>query len=153
MNAPATFDPALFLAMGRDVIASQPFAVLLGTEMLALEPGRCEMALDITEQLRQQMGFAHGGVVSYLADNALTFAGGTAMQVPVVTSEYKINYVRPAIGERLIVRARAVHVSRSQAVCQCEIFVVNKGEEKLCAIAQGTIAKAGDPPATSTDSS
>jgi uncharacterized protein (TIGR00369 family) len=147
MNDPAAHDPALFLAMGRDVIARQPFAVLLGTEMLALEPGRCEMALDITEQLKQQMGFAHGGVLSYLADNALTFAGGTAMQVPVVTSEYKINYVRPAVGERLIVRARAVHASKTQAVCSCEIFVVSDGEEKLCAIAQGTIAKAAEPPA------
>jgi uncharacterized protein (TIGR00369 family) len=140
-------DPALFLAMGRDVIAKQPFSVLLGTEMLALEPGRCEMSLAITEELKQQMGFAHGGVVSYLADNALTFAGGTAMQVPVVTSEYKINYVRPAIGERLIVRAKAVHVSKSQAVCQCEVFVVDAGAEKLCALAQGTIVKAAEPSA------
>jgi uncharacterized protein (TIGR00369 family) len=147
MDEPVKFDPALFLAMGREVIAKQPFSVLLGTEMVALEPGRCEMALAITGQLKQQMGFAHGGVVSYLADNALTFAGGTAMQVPVVTSEYKINYLRPAIGERLVARARAAYVSRSQAVCQCDVFVVTGGEEKLCAIAQGTIAKAGEAPA------
>ena len=88
-----------------------PFSVLLGAELHALEPGRCELAVAITDQLKQQMGFAHGGVVSYLADNALTYAGGTAMQAPVVTSEYKINYLRPAIGARLIARARAVHVA------------------------------------------
>ena len=144
MAQPATVDAATFLAMGREVIASQPFSVLLGTEMLALEPGRCELALNITAPLRQQMGFAHGGVVSYLADNALTFAGGTAMHVRVVTSEYKINYVRPAVGDRLIARARAVHVSRTQAVCQCEVVAVSAGEEKLCAIAQGTVAKLAD---------
>ena len=89
--------------------------------------------------------------MSYLADNALTFAGGTAMQVQVVTSEYKVNYVRPAIGERLIARARAVHVSKTQAVCQCEVFAVSGGVEKLCAIAQGTIAKLAEAP-TRTDS-
>jgi len=139
-------DAETFLRMGREVIASQPFSVLLGAEMVALEPGRCELAATIRPQLTQQMGFAHGGVVSYLADNALTFAGGTAMQVPVVTSEYKINYVRPAIGERLVARARAVHVSKSQAVCQCEVFAVRAGEEKLCAIAQGTIAKLAETP-------
>lgn len=144
-------DAETFLQMGREVIASQPFSVLLGAEMVALEPGRCELAVSITPQLRQQMGFAHGGVVSYLADNALTFAGGTAMQVPVVTSEYKINYVRPAVGERLIARARATHVGRSQAVCQCEVFAIQAGEEKLCAIAQGTIAKLAEAPAR-TDS-
>ena len=142
-------DAAAFLAMGREVLAAQPFSVLLGAELIALEPGHCELGLAITEQLKQQMGFAHGGVVSYLADNALTYAGGTAMRVPVVTSEYKINYVRPAVGERLIARARAVHVSQSQAVCQCEVFAVAAGQEKLCAIAQGTIAKLGEKNGTS----
>jgi uncharacterized protein (TIGR00369 family) len=140
---PVSVDAATFLAMGREVLAKQPFSVLLGAELVALEPGRCELAVAVSEQLKQQMGFVHGGVVSYLADNALTFAGGTAMRVPVVTSEYKINYLRPAIGERLVARARAVHVSKSQAVCQCEVFAVARGEEKLCALAQGTIAKAG----------
>ena len=142
-----TVDAAAFLQMGREVLAKQPFSVLIGAELAALEPGRCELVVPITAQLKQQMGFAHGGVVSYLADNALTYAGGTAMQLPVVTSEYKINYLRPAIGERLVARARAVHVSKSQAVCQCDVFAVSGGEEKLCAIAQGTIAKAGDAPA------
>ncbi|MES1163469.1 MAG: PaaI family thioesterase [Rhizobacter sp.] len=147
-----TVDAAAFLAMGREVLAKQPFSVLLGAELIALEPGRCELGVAITEQLKQQMGFAHGGVVSYLADNALTYAGGTAMRVPVVTSEYKINYLRPAIGERLVARARAVHVSQTQAVCQCEVFVIRSGGEKLCAIAQGTIAKAAEGPTTSTES-
>ena len=124
MAEPVTVDAATFLAMGRETLARQPFSVLLGAELIALEPGRCELGVVLTDQLKQQMGFAHGGVVSYLADNALTYAGGTAMRVPVVTSEYKINYVRPGIGERLVARARAVHVSRSQAVCQCEVFVL-----------------------------
>ena len=137
-------DADTFLQMGREVLAKQPFSVLLGAELVALEPGRCELAVTITDALKQQMGFAHGGVVSYLADNALTYAGGTAMRLPVVTAEYKINYVRPAVGERLMARARAVHVSQSQAVCQCEVFAQRDGEEKLCAIAQGTIAKLPD---------
>ncbi len=137
-------DADTFLTMGREVLAQQPFSVLLGAELVALAPGRCELALPITAQLKQQMGFAHGGVVSYLADNALTYAGGSALQVPAVTSEYKINYVRPAVGERLVARARAAHVSKTQAVCQCEVYAISAGEEKLCAIAQGTIAKLPD---------
>jgi len=137
-------DAAAFLAMGREVLSRQPFSRLLGAELVALEPGRCELAVKLSAELKQQDGFAHGGVVSYLADNALTYAGGTAMKVPVVTSEYKINYVRPAIGERLVARARATHVSRSQAVCQCEVYAIGAGSEKLCAIAQGTIVRMGD---------
>lgn len=136
--------PAAFLAMGREVLAAQPFSVQLGAELYGLAQGRAELQLPLRAGLLQQNGFAHGGVVSYMADNALTFAGGTALRVPVVTSEFKINYVRPALGERLIARAKAVHTGSSQAVCVCEVFVLSDGVEKLCALAQGTIAKLPD---------
>lgn len=137
--SPPTVSPEAFLAMGRDVLASQPFSVLVGAELAALSPGTCELHLPVTSQVLQQHGFVHGGIVSYAADNALTYAGGTALGVPVVTSEFKINYVRPAIGERLIARAHAVHSGKSQAVCRCDVFVMKDGQEKLCAVAQGTI--------------
>ena len=136
----AGVSPEVFLAMGREVLASQPFSRLIGAELAALSPGRCELQVPIGESVKQQHGFVHGGVVSYAADNALTYAGGTALRVPVVTNEFKINYLRPAVGERLIARAEALHTGRSQAVCRCDVFVVQGGEEKLCAVAQGTIA-------------
>lgn len=142
---PVTVSPEAFLAMGREVLASQPFSQLLGAELTALAPGKVTLELAMREELRQQHGFAHGGVVSYLADNALTYAGGTAMRVPVVTSEFKINYARPAVGVRLIARAEAVAVGSSQAVCRCDVFAVaSDGSEKLVAAAQGTIAKLGE---------
>src|SRR6185295_16086394 len=96
--------PEAFLKMGQEVLARQPFSMLIGAELTALRPGHCVLELAIADTLKQQDGFAHGGVVSYLADNALTYAGGTAMRVPVVTSEYKINYLRPALGQRLVAR-------------------------------------------------
>ena len=136
-----TVSPEQFLAMGREVLAQQPFSVLLGSELVALSTGKIDLQLALKPEHLQQNGFAHGGIVSYLADNALTFAGGTAMQVPVVTSEFKINYVRPAVGERLIARASADAVSKTQAVCRCEVFAVKDGVEKLCALAQGTIVR------------
>lgn len=136
--------PEVFLQMGRDILAKQAFSRLLGTELTRLSPGEVELQLPMRDDLTQQHGFAHGGVVSYLADNALTYAGGTAMQVPVVTSEFKVNYVRPAVGERLIARASAVAVSKTQAVCRCDVFAVKDGAEKLCAVAQGTIVRLGE---------
>ena len=139
--------PEAVLAYGRSVLAAQPFSVLIGAELHALAPGHAELQLPLGAQLKQQHGFAHGGIVSYMADNALTFAGGSALRVPVVTAEFKINYVRPAIGQRLIARARAVHTGSSQAVCTCEVVAVaDDGTEKLCALAQGTIAKLPDSP-------
>ena len=128
------------LERGRRVLSEQPFSVLIGSEMRALDDGKAELVLDLNKDHLQQHGFAHGGVVSYLADNALTFAGGSVLG-DSVTLEYKINYVRPALGQRLIARARVTAGGRNQAVCCCEIFAVRDGEEKLCATAQGTIWK------------
>ena len=88
---------------------------------------------------RVEFGFAHGGVISYIADNALTFAGAIRLGTSSVTAEMKINYIRPAIGDHLIARAQAISGGRSQAVTRCDVFVVSDGEEKLCAAAQATI--------------
>ncbi|MEW6464922.1 MAG: PaaI family thioesterase [Pseudomonadota bacterium] len=140
MTEPVTVSPEAFLAMGREVLARQPFSVLIGAEVVSLSAGRCELQVPVSDAVKQQNGFVHGGVVSYAADNALTYAGGTALGVPVVTSEFKINYLRPAIGERLLARAESVHAGRTQAVCRCDVFVVKGGVETLCAVAQGTIA-------------
>lgn len=126
------------LAYGRKVLSEQPFSVLLGAELTAFEPGSAELSLTLRKDHLQQNGFAHGGVVSYLADNALTYAGGSQLG-PVLTLEMKINYVRPAIGDRLVARADVVSAGRTQAVCQCKVFGIADGEEKLCAVAQGTV--------------
>ncbi|KXO07779.1 MULTISPECIES: PaaI family thioesterase [Marinobacter] len=125
---------------GKQILAQQPFSVLLGTELKAFEPGKAELSLIVKEELKQQHGFVHGGVVSYLADNALTYAGGSVLG-DSVTSEYKINYLRPAIGERLIARARVLSSGKRQAVCQCEIVATDNGEERMVAVAQGTITR------------
>ncbi len=130
------------LKFGRSVLAAQPFSRLLGAELVAFETGAAALALDLKPDHLQQHGFAHGGVVSYLADNALTFAGGSVLG-DSVTLEYKINYLRPAIGKRLIARARVTGSGKTQAVCHCDVFVVGDDGEKMCATAQGTIRRAG----------
>lgn len=126
------------LEYGRSILAKQPFSRLLGAELTAFSPGKAEITLPLREDLRQQYGYAHGGVLAYLADNALTYAGGSVLQ-HVVTGEMKINYIRPGLGEALIARAHVVSHGKSQAVCRCDIFARDGDEEKLCAAAQGTI--------------
>ncbi|CAM3217263.1 PaaI family thioesterase [Corallococcus sp. ZKHCc1 1396] len=126
----------------RQVFASQPFSQFLGAQLASCGPGTAELRLPVVDQLKQQHGFVHGGVLSYLADNAITFAGGLALGGNALTSEYKINYVRPAQGTLLIARAQAKSAGKRQAVCQCEIFAVQDGEEKLCAVALGTVVAA-----------
>jgi uncharacterized protein (TIGR00369 family) len=124
----------------KKVLKDQPFSVLLGTELISFEPGEALLALAVREELKQQHGFADGGVVSYLADNALTYAGGSVLPNSV-TSEFKINYVRPAIGEKLIARATVLSSGKQQAVCACKVLAFDGKEEVMVAIAQGTIIK------------
>ena len=125
---------------GRKVLNEQPFSVLLGTELTSLEPGKVVLTLAVREELKQQHGFVHGGVISYLADNALTYAGGSVLGNSV-TSEFKINYLRPAIGETLVARGSLLSSGKKQAVCECKISVFSDKGEVMVAVAQGTISK------------
>jgi len=129
-----------FFEVGRKVLKEQPFSVLLGTELTSFEPGKVVLTLAVREELKQQHGFVHGGVVSYLADNALGYAGGSVLGNPL-TSEFKINYLRPAIGETLIARASVLSSGKKQAVCECKVSVVGDKGEVMVAVAQGTINK------------
>ena len=105
----------------RKVFDAQPFSRHVGAELTDCGPGTAEIRLPIVDHLKQQHGFVHGGVISYLADNAITFAGGLALGGDALTSEFKINYLKPAVGSHLIARAHAKSKGKRQAVCLCEI--------------------------------
>jgi uncharacterized protein (TIGR00369 family) len=129
------------LTFGRKVLAEQPFSASLGAQLEAFSPGHAELSLPMAPVLLQQHGFVHGGVLSYLADNALTFAGGSVLG-DAVTAEFKINYLRPAKdADQLLAVASVVGSGKTQAVCRCDVFAVQAGERRLCAAAQGTIRK------------
>ncbi len=128
------------IPMGQAVLAAQPFSQLLGVELIKFTTEETELRLPIRAGHMQHVGFVHGGVLSSLADIALTFAGAAALGgTAIITSELKINYVRPALGGTLIARATALNAGRSQSVVRCEIYTLQDGVEKLCAAAQGTI--------------
>jgi uncharacterized protein (TIGR00369 family) len=129
----------------QSALRSQPFSMLLDAQLIVDDPELVELRVPITEHVKQQHGFVHGGVISYIADNALTLAGASTLVSNVVTSEYKINYLRPAKGEVLIGRETLVHYGKSQAVCQCRVYVLAGGVETLCALAQGTSILWGNP--------
>lgn len=129
------------LEMGREVLAGQAFSVLLGTELARYEEGIAVLRLPVRDELRQQYGVVHGGVLSYLVDNAMAFAGGSVLEPVVFTSEFKINYLRPAVGEWLEATARVEQAGRSQAVCSCEVLAYEGESSRRCVIGQGTIVR------------
>ncbi|MBQ1082189.1 PaaI family thioesterase [Nocardiopsis sp. B62] len=126
------------------VLAAQPFSQLVGARIAVFEPGRAVLEVDVRDELRQQNGFLHGGVLAYAADNALTFAGGTVLGASVLTSGFSVEYLRPARGRLLSARAHVVESTRRRAVCRCDLVMVDdEGSERTVAAAQGTIALTG----------
>lgn len=138
--------PERALAFANQVIAAQSFSTLIGAQFTEITPTGATLRVPLREELRQHHGFAHGGLMSAMADISLTFAGAAALGPNVLTSEFKINFVRPGIGEALVSRSSVVSATRRQAVTRCDIFAVKDGQEKLVATALGTIVLADVPP-------
>ncbi|NED90792.1 PaaI family thioesterase [Streptomyces sp. SID11233] len=133
----------LDLEMAQKVLDSQPFSGLVGARITAFGDGGATLEIDGREELQQQNGFLHGGVLAYAADNALTFAAGAVLGPAVLTGGFSIQYLRPATGGGLVARAFVVHSGRRQAVARCDLFTVDgSGAETLCAVAQGTVLNA-----------
>ncbi|MES9510022.1 PaaI family thioesterase [Streptomyces sp. NPDC000609] len=138
----------LDLPMARKVLDSQPFSELVGARITAFGDGAATLEVDIRQELQQQNGFLHGGVLAYAADNAITFAAGTTLGPAVLTGGFSIQYVRPATGRTLVAQAEVAHTGRRQAVVRCELFAAAEdGERTLCAVAQGTVLSAAPPSA------
>lgn len=129
------------LDLAKTIFDSQPFSKHIGARLVEISEKEAVIEVTLRDALRQQHGFAHGGLLSYLADNAITFAGGVALVGDALTSEFKINYLRPAKGPLLRAVAAAVSVSGKQAVCQCRIFSLDGDEQDLVALAQGTVVR------------
>ncbi|WP_282796419.1 PaaI family thioesterase [Streptomyces sp. CC224B] len=132
--------PPLDLVLARRTLDAQPFSRLVRAEITAFGDGAATLEIALRDELRQQNGFAHGGVLSYAADNSITFAAGTALGPAVLTSGFSIQYVRPAAGARLVARAAVADAGHRRAVVRCDLFAVDEdGAETLCALAQGTV--------------
>lgn len=127
----------LDLSSAQRALASQPFSVLLGTRIVAFGKSSTILELDLREEHRQQHGFAHGGVLCYLVDNAITFAAGTVLGPDLVTAGISVEYVRPAVGTVLRAEARVVGYSAHSAVMRCDVTAHDDDQGRLCATGQG----------------
>ncbi|PYE54132.1 PaaI family thioesterase [Deinococcus yavapaiensis] len=121
-------------------IESSAFTKWIGTRLTAFEEGAVEIEVDVRPELTQHHGFVHGAVVGYMADTVSAWAAASVVG-DVVTSEYKLNLLSPAVGEVLRARGTVVKASRSQVVTRADVFAVRGGHEKIVATALATIAK------------
>lgn len=124
----------------RQALEAQPFSVMLGARITRFDHLGATLELDIRPELLQQNGYVHGGVQCYLADNALTFAGGYALGPMVLTSGVNLTYLRPATGEKLIAHASVLDKTSRAAAAQVEIRVLQENDEYRSALGTGMIS-------------
>ena len=90
----------------------------------------------------QQDGFVHAGAQATIADHTAGGAAGTLAGPGerVLTVEFQINLLRPAVGERLRCRAKLLKPGKTILVAESEVFAMRDGEEKMTAKATVTLA-------------
>ena len=130
-----------FAARIRSSFAKQGLMTTLGAALGEISSGRVDVELRPRPEISQQHGFVHAGAISAIADTAAGYAALSVMpaDVGVLTTEFKINLVAPAIGERIIARGRVVKAGRTLTLTQSDVFAVNTGQEKLVAVLKATL--------------
>jgi len=121
--------------------AKQGLMATLGASLGVVAPGRVEIILVPSPAVSQQHGFVHAGAISAIADSAAGYAGLSLMAPGrgVLTTEFKINLVAPAAGERIIARGEVVKAGRTLTLAQAKVFAEAGGQEKLVALLTATL--------------
>src|SRR5688500_4131754 len=113
----------------------------LGASLVRVAPGAVDIALSPGPNISQQNGFVHAGAVAAIADTAAGYAALSLMPsgAGVLTTEFKINLVAPAAGERIVARGRVIKAGRTLTLAQTEVFSETAGEERLVALLTATL--------------
>jgi uncharacterized protein (TIGR00369 family) len=135
-------DPA-FEQRTRDSFARQPAMATLGVRIEQVQPGRVALEMPHRDDLTQQHGFLHAGVVAAALDSACGYAAYTLMPAGagVLTVEYKINLLAPARGPWLRFEGEVTKAGRTISVVDGRAwqFALGSDERKLVATMTATI--------------
>jgi uncharacterized protein (TIGR00369 family) len=132
---------ANFEAKVRASFARQGLMTNLGAQITVVRPGEVEIELASREDITQQHGFVHGAAVAAIVDTACGYAAISLLpeDFEVVTVEFKINFVSPALGKSIIARGRVKKAGKTLTVCEGDAFAIQDGKEKLVATMQATM--------------
>jgi uncharacterized protein (TIGR00369 family) len=121
----------------RESFARQKVMSLISAELSSVEPGVVEIRVRTREDLTQQDGFMHAGIVTTVLDSACGYAAYTLMPAgsSVLSVEFKVNLLAPAIGDVITARAEVIRSGRTLTVCTANAFA----GEKICATMLATM--------------
>jgi uncharacterized protein (TIGR00369 family) len=124
--------------------AAQGLMKTLGATLDHVGDGEVHIGLPFAATLTQQQGFVHAGAITSIVDSACGYAALTRAPTgfDVVTAEFKINLMRPAIGDFFVAIGKVVNAGKTLTVCTGEVRAVTTGRPgfKVVALMQATIA-------------
>lgn len=125
----------------QESFARQPVMATIGATLTRVKPGEVTIELPIRLDLTQQHGFVHAGIVTLVVDTACGYAALTLMPpaAAVLTVEFKVNFLSPATGEKLIARGWVIKPGKTLMVCMGEVHARNGGEDNLVATILATM--------------
>ena len=146
MNAPAArFQPQdpQFAARVRASFGRQKAMALIGASLTQVEPGHVEIVLPFRDDLTQQKGYVHGGILGMICDSACGYSAYSLMPADcsLVTVEYKINILNPAVGS-LVAKGRVLKPGRTLTVTRGDVYA---GEIHVATMQQTLLMLAGTP--------
>ena len=120
MNAPA--DPR-FAERCRASFGRQKAMALIGASLTVVEAGYVEIELPYRDDLTQQKGFIHGGILGMIADTACGYSAFSLMPAgcSLVTVEYKMNILTPA-RRSLVAKGQVVKPGRTLTIARGEVY-------------------------------
>ncbi|MFE2427965.1 PaaI family thioesterase [Streptomyces sp. NPDC059373] len=113
----------------------------LGARIAHIAPGRVYIVLPSRSEVTQQHGYFHAGAISAIADSAGGYAAFTLFpeNTSVLTVEYKINLLAPAVGDHIEAVGSVLRSGRTLTVCRLEVFGIQGSERSLVATGQQTV--------------
>lgn len=123
----------------KDSFEKQGLMKTLKAKLVEVNEGQVKISCEFSEELTQQCGFFHGGVVTSIVDSACGYAALTLMpeDTEVLSVEFKINFMKPAKTERLIAIGKVLQSGKILTIC--EGYVYDSSEEKLLSKMTATI--------------
>lgn len=137
-----------FAARIHRVMARQTIMQTIGARLNRIEPGEAEIELAVAPHILQQHGFVHAGIVTTIVDTACGCAAASlfAADTGVLTTEFKVNLLAPAAGDRLVAIGKVLRAGKTLTICEGAVFAHVAGREpKQVAVMLATMMQMNAP--------
>ncbi|MDB5820350.1 MAG: PaaI family thioesterase [Rhizobacter sp.] len=127
----------------QDSFDSQGLMKTLGATLALAIDGEVHVHMPFSPALSQQHGYMHAGTISSILDTACGYAALTKAPLgfDVVTAEFKINLVRPALGHHFLAIGRVQTNGKLLTVATGEVRAYDEDGVtfKVVALMQATV--------------